>query len=184
MSRIRLLPVVVLALVALLAPPAHAAPIEDYASYEPQTRCSPKAKPGTVYLARWVARKYGGSLGPISRPCGGGTSEHSEGRAFDWMVSARKKADRQRVDRFLELVFRTRSGEAHAWARRMGIMYVIWDDRMWAAYDTFRPKAYLSSSCRTRKRCSDTLRHRNHVHVSLTRAGGKGTTSWYAGRLG
>lgn len=178
------MPVVLVVLALLAPPPATAAPIEDYASYQPQTRCTPKAKPGTAYLGRWIVRTYGGGLGPMSRPCGGGTSEHSEGRAVDWMVNAKRAADRRRVDRFLERIFRTRGGEAHAWARRMGIMYLIWDDRMWAAYDTFRPKPYLSSSCRTRKRCSQTLRHRDHVHISLSRKGGRGLTSWYAGRLG
>ena len=61
----------------------------------------------------------------------------------------------------------------------MGVMYVIWDDRMYAAWDEFRPEPYLSSSCRSRRRCSPTLRHRDHLHVSLTRQGAKGSTSWY-----
>ena len=71
------------------------------------------------------------------------------------------------------------TGEPHALARRMGIMYVIWDDRMYAAYDGFEPKRYLSSVCRTRRTCSPTLRHRDHLHVSLTRKGARGRTSWY-----
>jgi hypothetical protein len=31
--------------------------------------------------------------------------------------------------------------------------------------------------------CSKTLRHRDHLHISLTRKGGKGRTSWFEGRL-
>ena len=62
-------------------------------------------------------------------------------------------------------------------------MYVIWDDHMWSAWDGFRRERYLSSSCPSPRRCSETLRHRNHVHVSLTRRGGNGRTSWFAGRL-
>ena len=58
-------------------------------------------------------------------------------------------------------------------------MYIIWNDRMWASYDGFVEKRYLSSGCRTRRTCSPTLRHRDHLHVSLTRQGAKGTTSWY-----
>jgi hypothetical protein len=172
-------------LATLLVPTAsHAAPVEDYASYQPQTRCAPKAKPGTAYLGRWLVRKYGGGFGPISRSCGPGTSEHKEGRAFDWIVSARRKADREHVNRVLERLFRTdASGNEHAWARRMGIMYVIWNDRMWSAWDRFEREPYLSSSCKTRKRCSQTLRHRDHVHISLTRKGGRGKTSWFANRM-
>ncbi len=62
-------------------------------------------------------------------------------------------------------------------------MYVIWNDHMYAAYDTFAKRDYLSSSCPSRKKCSATLRHRDHVHISLSKAGGRGTTSWYEGRL-
>jgi hypothetical protein len=65
----------------------------------------------------------------------------------------------------------------------MGIVYVIWNDRMYPAWDRFEPEAYLSSSCPTPKRCSPTLRHRDHLHVSLSRRGARGLTSWYAGRL-
>lgn len=178
---------IVPALVLVLATSAlaSAAPIEDYASYQPQTRCSPKAKPGTKYLGHWVVRKYGGGYGPISRSCGGGgTSEHKEGRAFDWMLDATKKADRQRAKAFMERVFRTDSrGNTDAWARRMGIMYLIWNDHMYPAWNEFRAEPYLSSSCKSRTKCSKTLRHRNHLHISLTRKGGKGLTSWYAGRV-
>ena len=60
--------------------------------------------------------------------------------------------------------------------------YVIWNDRMYPAWSRFEPEPYLSSSCPSRKRCSPTLRHRDHVHVSLSRAGAKARTSWYAGR--
>ena len=70
-------------------------------------------------------------------------------------------------------------GNTDAWARRMGVMYVIWNDRMYAAYDGFAARPYLSSGCRTRRTCSPTLRHRDHMHISLTRQGAKGATSWY-----
>ncbi len=64
-------------------------------------------------------------------------------------------------------------------------MYVIWNDRMFASYDQFRAKAYRSSSCRNKPlaKCPTTLRHRDHMHISLNRNGGYGKTSFYAGRL-
>jgi hypothetical protein len=183
-----LLTVVVGLLGALLvvASPARAAgPVEDYAPYQPQTRCSPKAKKGTVVLASWVVRKYGGRSGGISRGCRvGGQSEHKEGRAFDWMVTVRKKADRKRVKRFLKDIFATdAAGNRDAKARRMGIMYVIWDDRIWSAYGGFRARRYKHYGCKKVSRCSATLRHRDHVHISITRHAAKGRYSWYAGRL-
>lgn len=64
-------------------------PIEDYAPYQPATRCAPAAKPGTVVLARWTVARYGGRSIGISRACGGSRSEHQEGRAFDWAADVR-----------------------------------------------------------------------------------------------
>ncbi len=163
------------------------APVEPYAGYEPQTQCSPPAKPGTTVLGRWIVATHRGGFGPISRSCAGGSvSEHKEGRAFDWRLSARSAADRARAARFLQQVLATGpSGEPAELARRMGIMYAIWNDRMYPAYNGFRAKPYVSSSCRGKplRRCSRTLRHRDHMHISLTRAGGLGRTSWYIGRV-
>ena len=75
-------------------------------------------------------------------------------------------------------------GAPHALARRMGVMYVIWNDHMYAAWDQFAAEDYLSGGCRTLTRCSATLRHRDHVHISLSTTGAKGQTSWYLERLG
>ncbi|WP_183093535.1 hypothetical protein [Nocardioides stalactiti] len=189
MDRSRLLTALT-ALVALVASlvvaaPARAVePIEDYPSYEPQRRCSPGDKPGTVEIGRWIVRRYGGGLGGIGRRCSrSSTSEHYEGRAFDWTVSARSRADRVRVRTFLRDLFASdRFGNTHARARRMGVMYVIWDDHMYAAWDGYRAEPYRSSGCRRIRTCSPTLRHRDHVHLSLTRPAARGETSWFRGR--
>lgn len=155
-------------------------PLEDYASYDPQTRCRQKPKPGILLLADWLVAR-GGGYGPISRSCAGSsTSEHKESRAFDWLLDADVPTDAALAAAFLDEAFAPDdTGAPAALARRMGIMYVIWDDRIYAAYDQFQPRAYLSSGCRAKRRCSDTLRHRDHVHVSLTRQAAKGLLSWY-----
>ena len=161
------------------------APVEPYASYQPQSACAPKAKVGTQAFGRWVVKSFGGGYGRISSTCKGkSVSEHKEGRAFDWSLNAAKAADRSKAQRFLRQAFATGpSGEPAELARRMGIMYIIWNDRIWAAYDQFHPRAYRSSSCKKLAGCSKTLRHRDHMHISLTRPGGNGKTSWYAGRV-
>jgi hypothetical protein len=162
------------------APSPTAVAIEGYAPYQGATKCSPKAKPGTKQLGRWLVKRYGGGFGPISRACGGSTSEHTEGRAFDWTLDAARKADRRTATRFLNRIFATDGrGNAHALARRMGIMYVIWNDRIYASYREFRVRPYLSSGCKTKKKCSKTLRHRDHVHISITRKAARARTSWY-----
>lgn len=156
-------------------------PMEDYSGYQPQTRCRRRAKTGVLVLADWLVAR-GGGYGPISRSCSGSsTSEHKESRAFDWLLDANDPAQAAVAQAFLdEILAPDDTGQPHALARRMGIMYVIWDDRMWASYDGFEEERYLSSGCRSRRRCSPTLRHRDHVHISLSRKGAKGMTSWYA----
>ncbi len=162
-----------------LVAPAHAGLIEDYARYQPQRNCAHQDKPGAVALATWLTAR-GGGWGAISRPCSGSVSEHSEGRAFDWVVSAKNPADVALVEATLaELFAPDADGNPHALAREMGIMYIIWNDRMYASYDAFVPKRYRSSSCRKLRKCSQTLRHRDHVHLSLSRQGGRALTSFY-----
>ncbi len=170
-------------LLLLAAPAAYA--IDDYAPYQGGTRCAPKAKPGTKVLGRWIVRTQGGSFGGISRRCSRSVSEHEEGRAFDWTLDATRKRDRSIAQGFLSLVRATdKAGNTDAKARRMGIMYIIWNDHIYKSYDReFARRDYLSSSCRRKKNCSRTLRHRDHMHISLSRAGGRGRTSWYDGRI-
>ncbi len=171
----------------LLAVPAPAAaayesPVEDYAPYQPQTRCRDTPRPGTWELAEWIGRRYDGGAAVASiRACTpGGSSEHEDGRAIDWSMDATDREQRHEVRRFLDRVFATdRDGNVHARARRMGIMYVIWNDHIWASYDRFDRRAYVNGACASAPTCSPTLRHRDHVHVSLSRAGGRGDTSWY-----
>ena len=170
--------------VALVPVRAEAATIEDYASYQPAERCASGAKPGTEVLAAWIVASFGGGLGGTWRACDGSSSEHHEGRAFDWTLDATKRSDRRRAAQLRARLFATDAeGNAHALARRMGVMYLIWDDRMWSAWNGFAKDDYRSSSCPELGRCSATLRHRDHVHLSLTRAGARGETSWYDGRL-
>jgi hypothetical protein len=155
-------------------------PMEPYSGYQPQTTCRRKPKAGVLMLADWLVA-HGGGYGQITGSCAGSsTSEHKESRAFDWTLDATNPADAALAAAVLEELFAPDdTGQPHALARRMGIMYVIWNDRMYASYDGFVGKPYLSSGCRKRRTCSPTLRHRDHVHVSLTRQGAKARTSWY-----
>ena len=155
-------------------------PLEPYAGYQPQSTCRRTPKPGVLLLADWLVAR-GGGYGPISRSCSGSsTSEHKESRAFDWLLDATDPVDAALAAALLdELLAPDDTGQPHALARRMGIMYIIWDDTMYASYDGFVAKRYLSSGCRNRRTCSPTLRHRDHLHVSLTRKGARGRTSWY-----
>jgi hypothetical protein len=183
---LRLLVAVAAAALVLVAVPAQAAEIEGYAPYQGATKCSPKAKVGTKVLGRWIVRTQGGAFGGISRRCSrDSVSEHEEGRAFDWTLDAARRQDRRTAARFLALVRATdKAGHTDARARRMGLMYIIWDDHVYKSYDDeFARQGYRSSSCRRKGPCSKTLRHRDHMHISLSRAGARGRTSWYENRL-
>jgi hypothetical protein len=186
LGRMLAVPLLALLMLALLPSAAGAAydePVEDYASYDPQKTCRDTAKPGTKVLAGWINRKFSGGTATASiRACSaGGTTEHKDGRAIDWSMDATKKAHRLEVKRFLAKLFaEDTQGNAHAKARRMGVMYIIWNDRMHRSYQEFAAGDYRP--CTPLRSCSATVRHRDHVHISLSRAGGKGATSWYAGR--
>ncbi len=170
-----------------LAAQAYETPPEDYSGYQPQTRCRKHTRPGTAEFAAWIERRYAGGPARASvRDCNsGGTSEHKDGRAIDWRMNAAKKAQRKEVKRFLRRLFRADAeGNEHALARRTGIMYIIWNDRMWASYDRFEVKDYsVSVACKRTRTCTKTARHRDHVHISLSKPGGRGDTSWYTRRL-
>jgi hypothetical protein len=172
--------------VGLLSPAQGAGPIEDYAAYEPGRTCRSHPLPGTVLLGRWVVHRYGGGYVTDTRACGKKrrvTSDHQAGRAFDWPADVRRASDRRRVHSLLsDLWAADRLGNQDARARRFGVMYVIWNDHIYEAGNEFRPEPYLNSGCKRLKRCSRTLRHRDHVHVSLSRDGARARTSGYDGR--
>jgi hypothetical protein len=190
--RARALALVTITLLAagLLAVPAPARadiPVEGFPGYEPQTRCTPRAKPGTVMLAEHLLSRYPGSTSSgISRSCGAsGVSEHKEGRAFDWGLDVGSQRDRGYARDLLERLRATdRRGNQAALARRMGVMYLIWNDRIWSSSDGYRSRPYLHSACRRLRGCPETLRHRDHMHISLSRRGARGKTSWYLQRSG
>jgi len=161
-------------------------PLVDAPSpYEGQTTCTKAPRPGTVALATWLMRTYPvtGSMG-MMRACNvGGRSEHKDGRAFDWKADVRNKATRHAAYDFIaKALAPDEAGNAHALARRMGIMYIIYDDKIWSSYYDFAPRPYLNAGCKRLKKCSRTLRHKNHVHISLGYAGAAAQTSWYRSR--
>ncbi len=168
--------------------PSFGSQIEDYAPYQGQTTCSPSPKQGTVLLQRWLTARYAGTgTSGIVRGCSvGGRSEHKEGRAFDWRVSVADPHERAEAESFVALVRATDPHGNHAAiARRMGLMYLIWDDRIYSATSHFVPRPYVHPGCRgvSLAACGTTLRHRDHVHVSLSWSGALGRTSFWDGSV-
>lgn len=153
------------------------ASIEPLAAYQAQTVCSPRAKAGVWDFSTRLLRRYPTtrSLGIVRACSAGDRSEHKEGRAFDWAVSASDAGDRQRVARVMKWLLKTdRHGNRFAMARRLGIQYMIWNRKIWGSYaaDSGWRKYSGASS------------HSDHVHFSFTWAGARGRTSFWTGKPG
>lgn len=151
-------------------PSGLSAEIEAPQPYVGQASCDPVAKPGVKAFRDLLLRTYPdtGSFG-IVRDCGaGGQSEHKEGRAFDWKVSAYNSRQKAEADTLINWLLKTdQYGNAHANARRLGIMYLIWNKRIWKAYDP-RWQDYHGASA-----------HTDHVHFSFGWNGAKKVTSYW-----
>lgn len=171
-------------LLAAFAPAAGAVPptpsfgahIDGYAAHQGQSTCDPTEKPGVAGFRDLLLSTYPSThdVG-ITRPCdAGGRSEHKEGRAWDWGADVNDAADRAAVDEALGWLTATDQwGNAHALARRFGLMYVIWNDRMWKAYPS---KGQPSGTWHDYHGPNP---HTDHVHFSFSWAGARGETTWW-----
>jgi hypothetical protein len=148
----------------------HGPGIDPHAGLEPQWTVDPTPKPGILDFRDLVLTAFPEtSNGGISRPGDrGGQSEHKEGRAWDWRVCSVTQVEL--VEALFDWLFATdRYGNAHALARRWGLMYVIYDRRIWGAYladQGWRPYAGADP-------------HVDHVHFSFSWAGALRRTSWW-----
>ena len=143
---------------------------EGYTSYVGQASCNNAAKPGVVAFRDLILKTYPctGDYG-ISRACSqGGKSEHKEGRAWDWKLNAPHPA----ADAVLNWLLATdKNGVKHAMARRLGIMYMIWNRKVWKAYQSSKGwQNYTGASP-----------HTDHVHFSFSWDGANKKTSFWAG---
>ncbi|MFI0418567.1 hypothetical protein [Spongiactinospora sp. 9N601] len=146
--------------------------IDGYQPMQGQTDCDPAAKPGVVEIRDLLRATYGRPDLGISRDCGiGGQSEHKEGRALDYPFNANDAGQRAEGDALVNWMLATDQwGNKHAVLRRMGIMYLIWNRRIWAT-NTKAWTTYTGSSP-----------HTDHVHISFGWPGARKQTTWWTGR--
>ncbi|WP_332663055.1 peptidoglycan-binding domain-containing protein [Aeromicrobium sp.] len=142
--------------------------VDPVSPYLPQVSCSPVNMPGVVKLRALVLKTYGeGGAGGISRGCTEGVSEHSEGRAWDWMVDVSDTSERTAAANFLAWVTANNGRNA----RRLGIMYIIYNKKIWGVYRA--SEGWRTSSG-----------HTDHVHISFSWNGARGNTSFWTGKVG
>ncbi|WP_433391697.1 FG-GAP repeat domain-containing protein [Micromonospora sp. KLBMP9576] len=160
---------------ALAAPPtpSFSSAIDEYASYDGQSTCDPTPKSGVAGFKDLLNATYGSHTWGIGRDCGvGDRSEHKEGRALDYHFNYYDSAQRADADDLLNWLLATdRHGNKHAMARRLGMMYIIWNNRIWNAYEA-------SSGWQPYSGASP---HTDHIHFSFSWAGAEKLTSWWAG---
>lgn len=146
--------------------------IEDYASYDGQTQCIGSEQPGVAAFKNLLLGAYPAArnLG-IIRACGiGGQSEHKEGRAWDFGVYANRPNEAAIAQEVINWLLATdRHGNRHALARRLGIMYMIWNRKIWKSY----------SNPGTWHNYTGANPHTDHIHFSFSWPGArKQTTFW------
>ena len=149
-----------------------------------QDSCDPTVKPGTQHLATFLMRTYPGTSWASAYSCltDGNQSEHYEGRAIDWMTSMRNAQQRADANAFITWLLATDShGNRFAMARRLGVMYVIWNNRIWGAWNgAWQP---YQNCAQHPELASDNRCHRTHVHISLAWNGAMGATSFWTHKV-
>lgn len=159
---------------------------EQLAAYVGATSCDAIAKPGTTALGNLLTSTYTGTSYNVARPCGSdslATSEHYDGRAVDWSVSVRNTTQRSYATAALNWMLATdANGNAYANARRLGVMYIVWNNRSWSSYRAAEGwKEYAGCLDPAKAGTAyDTACHRDHVHVSLSWAGAMQRTSFWS----
>jgi peptidoglycan hydrolase-like protein with peptidoglycan-binding domain len=160
------------------------AAIEPMTDYVGQDSCAPAFRPGTAALGRLLVATYPNTTFGGNYTCGtdGSISEHYEGRALDWMDSARNPRQAAQAAAVLKWLLGTdATGNKYAIARRLGIMYVIWNNRIWGTWNaTWDP---YENCAKTPQAAMDSFCHRNHIHISLSWNGAMGRTSFWAKTL-
>lgn len=160
-------------------------PADPYA-YDHATRCRTRPQAGALAMSAWLRRNAGGRFWGIMRCSKLGArsySLHAEGRAIDWHLDYRRRADRREARRLIGLLLATdRNGTPHALARRMGIQEIIWDCSAWwsggSGLRPYRPCFKADGSRNTR--VGATIAHRDHIHFGLNKRGARKLTSFWA----
>ena len=144
--------------------------------YDGADGCVRRDPKGMKALIRWMKRntKRNTVYGTIR--CDGGV--HGTGRALDWMLDARRKAQKRRAMRVINTwMAKDKRGRRNALARRMGIQLIIYNCRWWQAGD--RDWSRYSACSGGRKNADPTQGHINHMHIELTKPASKLRTSYW-----
>jgi hypothetical protein len=157
--------------------------IEPLAAYVPDDSCNPIVKPGTAALAALLRKTYAGTVTNTAYACGTDSpiSEHYEGRAIDWMVPIDNSTDKADANAVLSWLFATdKDGNTFSNVRRLGLMYIVFDNRIWGSWDhIWQP---YKDCANEPGHAYDNACHRTHMHLSLSWAGANKRTSFWSNK--
>jgi hypothetical protein len=144
--------------------------------YQPQVYCDPTVKPGIEAFGRLLTTTYPGtSVVSTVRDCASDTSEHYDGRAIDWGVDVAVDRQRKQGKALLRWLFAAdAAGNEFAMLRRLGVMYIIWDSRIWGTWS----QSWQPYSCSGVTAC-----HKDHMHLSFDWSGAEKKTSFWTGTV-
>jgi hypothetical protein len=156
----------------------------DPMRYDPATHCVKHETKGIGLLQYWLEGHVRGESWGVLRCEKWGkksASLHSEGRAIDWHLDARVKADRLTARNLIRLLLAPdRTGQPFALARRMGVQGIIWNCHAWWGGEQLVPYSVCYDKRGKRRRKIDrTQGHMDHVHIELNRAGAGARTSFW-----
>jgi hypothetical protein len=163
---------------AAAAPPAVTPgyDIEAFSPFQGQTACEAISRTGVTAFRALVLAAYPETRnGGIVRTCSiRGASEHKEGRAWDWMVDVDKPLEAAAAEDLIAwLTSPDEHGNQAAMARRLGVMYIIWNAQIWKSYQADRGwQPYRGTNA-----------HTDHVHISFSWAGALQRTSYWTGQV-
>lgn len=155
---------------------------DAFASNSTGTSCSGGTRPGTTSVVAYLKYHWGDRLtGTYNCRTVSGSSSlslHAEGRALDYHVNKNVAAEKAIGDAIFNFFRKTDSGGvALAPMRRFGIQEVIWNCRTYSASNTTIRTYFQCANGST----SATLRHEDHIHIGLNRAGAERQRTAWAG---
>src|SRR3954454_25300156 len=104
-------------------------------------------------------------------------SLHAEGRALDRHLSIHNRCEREQAQRIITMLLRSDGkGREAALASRLGVQEIIWNCRIFSVRSMHWKRSGL---CPPGRRVSDTIAHRDHVHVGLNWLGARERTSFW-----
>ncbi len=143
--------------------------VDRYPSYVPQSTCDPKERAGITAFKKLLLAKYPytSDWGSVRNCTDDGISEHLEGRAFDWHADSRNAKSFAAAANVLTWL----TANNGYWAKRLGIMYIGYNHRIWAGYRASEGWRKLNGNP-----------HTDHVHFSFSWNGAYKRTSYWTGK--